>query len=307
MKILVTGGAGFIGSQIVDLLIKKDYEVVIIDNLSTGKKDYINDKAKFYEADITKEIDLIFKKEKPEIVIHMAAQVMLRDSLENPIYDAKTNIFGTINVLESCRKHNVKKIIYTSTIAVIGEPEYLPVDEKHLGKPCSPYGISKYTAEHYVRAYNQLCGLDYLILRFGNVYGPRDDIKYKRVISLFIDCILKNKIPSIFGDGNQTRDFIYVCDLAEFIAENINKNPKNKLFHLAYGEQISVNEIFNIVKELCNLKENAKYVQAVKGEVKDIYLDISLAKTELNWNSKYNIKQGLKKTLEYVQENLTKT
>lgn len=188
-KVLVTGGCGFVGSHVVDFLIKKNYDVIVIDDLSTGKKERLNEKAKLFVVDITNKNDLeeVFLKEKPEIVLHIAAQVMLRKSIEEPIFDANTNIIGTINVLEACRKNNVKKIIYTSTGgARYGEPKYLPVDEKHEIEPSAPYGISKHTAEHYVKVYNLLHGLDYLIFCFGNVYGPRDDPSCKRVTSLFV-------------------------------------------------------------------------------------------------------------------------
>lgn len=302
MKILVTGGAGFIGSQIVDLLVQKGNDVVIIDNLSTGKKEYINKKARFYNADITKDIDSIFKKEKPSIVVHAAAQVMLRKSLEDPIYDAKVNIIGTINVLEACRKNNVKRIIYTSTGgARVGEPEYLPVDEKHPLNPCSPYGISKHSAEHYVWMYSQLYGLDYLIFCFGNVYGPRDDPITKRVTAIFADKMIKGETPTIFGDGDQTRDFIFVEDLAEFIVNSIDKNPKHKLFHLANGKQISVNKIFEILKKLSGFKGEAKHIEAIKGEVRDIVLDTTLAQKELGWKPKHSFEEGLKKTFQWFK------
>lgn len=305
MKILVTGGAGFIGSHLVDLLLKKDYGVTIIDNLSTGKKEFINKKAKFYSADILENINFIFEKEKPEIVIHSAAQVMLRKSLEDPIFDAKTNILGTINILEACRKNKVKKIIYTSTGgARVGEPKYLPVDEKHPLNPCSPYGISKHTAEHYIWMYSQLYGLEYLIFCFGNVYGPRDDPQYGRVTSVFTNKMIKGENPTIFGDGNQTRDFVYVSDLAEFIVNSIEKNPKHKLFHLANGNQISVNEIFYKLKKILNFSGEANYVPAIKGEIRDMVLDTALAQKELWWKPKYNLDQGLKETAEYFKNRL---
>ncbi|MBU0760573.1 MAG: NAD-dependent epimerase/dehydratase family protein [Nanoarchaeota archaeon] len=299
-KILVTGGAGFIGSQVVDLLLEKGHEVVVVDNLSTGKKENVSGKAKFYERDITVDIGDIFETEKPRIVIHAAAQVMLRESLESPVHDAKTNILGTINVLEACRKNGVGKIIYTSTGgARVGEPEYLPVDESHPLNPCSPYGISKHTAEHYVWMYNQLYGLDYLIFCFGNVYGPRDDPDCKRVIPLFISQMLGGESPIIFGDGNQTRDFIYAADLAEFIVSCIDKNPKHKLFHLANGEKICVNEIFEMLKKLSGFEGDARHVDSIKGEVRDIVLDTTLAKNELGWEPKRSFEQGLKKTWEW--------
>lgn len=305
MKILVTGGAGFIGSHIVDSLIEKGEEVVIIDNLSTGRPEFINSNAKFYNEDITKDINYIFEKEKPTIVIHAAAQVMLRKSLENPIEDAKINIFGTINILESCRKNNVQKIIYTSTGgARVGEPKYFPVDEFHPLNPCSPYGISKHTAEHYVWMYNQLYGLPYIIFCFGNVYGPRDRPENKRVTSLFISNMLKNQPPKIFGDGNQTRDFIYVKDLANFIVDSINKSPEHRLFHLANGEQTSVNQIFNVLKKLIGFEQNPEYIEAIKGEVKDIVLNTTLVQKELGWSPSHSIEEGLSETLDWFNQNV---
>ena len=306
MKILVTGGAGFIGSTIVDLLIKRGDEVVIIDNLSTGKEKYLNEKAKFYNADITngEKINEIFESENPEVVIHTAAQVMLRKSLEEPVFDAKTNIMGTINILEACRKNNVKKIIYTSTGgARVGEPEYLPVDEKHPLNPCAPYGISKHTAEHYVWMYGELYGLDYLMFCFGNVYGPRDDPITKRVTAIFAHKMMKGEKPQIFGDGEQTRDFIYVRDLAEFIVNSIDKNPKHNLFHLADGKQISVNKIFKILKDLAGYEGEAEHIDAIPGEVRDIVLDTTLAKEELGWEPKHSFEEGLKETFEWFKEN----
>lgn len=302
MKVIVTGGAGFIASHIVDKLIKKGNHVVIIDNLSNGKEEYINPNAVFYKADTTKEIDNIFEKEKPEVVIHAAGQVEVRRSIDDPIYDAKINILGTINVLEACRKNKVKKIIYTATGgARVGNPEYLPVDENHSINPCSPYGISKHTAEHYIKMYSQLYGIDYLIFCFGNVYGPRDDPKSKRVIAVFADKMLHGESPVIFGNGNQTRDFLYVEDLAEFIVDCIDKNPEHKLFHLADGKQVSVNEICNILKKISGFKGDALHTDAIKGEVTDIVLDISLAKKELGWNSKHDITEGLQKTFNWFK------
>jgi len=239
MKILVTGGCGFIGSHIVDKLIEKNYETIVIDNLSTGKKERLNQKTRLIVADITNGIEMqrVFENEKPDIVIHTAAQVMLRKSIEEPVFDAMTNIIGTINVLEACKKSKVKKIIYTSTGgARYGNPEYLPVDENHKINPSSPYGISKHSAEHYVKAYSDLYGFDYLIFCFGNVYGPRDDPKCKRVTAIFSEQMINGEQPVIFGNGNQTRDFLYVLDLAEFIANSIEKKPEHKLFNLANWE-----------------------------------------------------------------------
>ena len=273
MKVLVTGGAGFVGSHVVDFLVDKEYEVVIIDNLSFGKREYINPKAELYVRDINSDLNDVFEREKPDCVIHAAAQTQLRSSLEDPLGDAKINVLGTINILENCRKHGVKKIIYMSTGgARYGEPEYLPVDEKHQLSPVSPYGISKHTAEHYVWMYNQLHGIDYLIFCFGNVYGPRDIPENKRVIPLFINKMLRGESPIVFGDGKQTRDFIYVKDLAKFVVDSIDKNPRSKLFNLANGKQVSVIEIMENLKEIIGFEKEFIHSDSVKGEIRDIVL-----------------------------------
>jgi len=306
MKILVTGGCGFVGSHLVDKLVDRGYDIVVVDNLSSGKKEFLNPKARLIVEDIknAENIEKIFQEEKPAYVIHTAAQVMLRKSIEEPLFDAMTNIIGTINVLEACRKNKVKKIVYTSTGgARYGNPKYLPVDENHPLEPSAPYGISKHTAEHYVKAYSDLYGLDYLIFCFGNVYGPRDDPKCKRVTALFSDLIIRGEQPIIFGDGGQTRDFLYVIDLAEFIANSIEKNPTHKLFNLANGEQTSVNEIFCELKKISAYAGEAKHIEAIKGEVRDIVLDTTLAQKELGWKPKTSMKQGLKETFKWLKAN----
>ncbi len=305
MRCLVTGGAGFIGSHIVDHLISAGHTVAVIDNLSTGQKKFVNTKAILYKKDIRDNLNIVFKKEKPEVIIHTAAQVMLRESLKDPLNDASINVIGTLNLLETCRKHDVKKLIYTSTIGRIGEPEYLPVDEKHPVNPTSPYGISKYVAEKYVQMYSKLYGIDYRIFCFGNVYGPRDNPRSKRVTGLFAHSMIHEKQPTIFGDGNQTRDFIFVEDLAEFIVETMNKKNKHNLFNLANGKQIKVNEIFKILAELINYQGKPKYIDAIKGEIRDIKLDTTLAQKELGWQPKHTFEDGLRKTVEWFKRQLT--
>jgi UDP-glucose 4-epimerase len=306
MKILVTGGCGFVGSHLVDKLIDRGYDIVVVDNLSSGKKEFLNPKAKLIVEDIknSESIEKIFQEEKPTFVIHTAAQVMLRRSIEEPVFDAMTNIIGTINILEACKKSGVKKIIYTSTGgARYGNPKYLPVDENHPLEPSAPYGISKHTAEHYIKAYSDLYGFDYLIFCFGNVYGPRDNPKCKRVTAVFADQLIRGEQPSLFGDGKQTRDFLYVLDLAEFIADSIEKKPEHKLFNLANGEQTNIVEIFEELKKISGYKGEAKHVDAVKGEIRDIMLDTSLAQKELGWKVKTSLKQGLKETFEWMKKN----
>ena len=212
MEVLVTGGAGFIGSNIVDGLIEADHQVIVVDNLSTGKKENLNEQAEFYNLDLEdQELKEIFRENEISHVIHHAAQIDVQHSIKDPLFDAQNNILSTINLLECCRAYNVKKIIYASSAAVYGEPDYLPVDEDHPIKAMSPYGISKHTPEHYIKMYSELYNLKYTIFRYANVYGPRQDPKGEGgVVSIFVDKMLAEERPVIFGDGQQTRDFVLI-------------------------------------------------------------------------------------------------
>lgn len=223
MKILVIGGAGFIGSHVVNLYIKEGYEVVVVDDLSTGKVEYINAKAKFYKLNINElnvndyKLEGIFKEERPEIVNHHAAQISVSASVKDPVYDASVNILATLNLLENCVKYNIKKFIFASTGgAIYEETEKIPVDENHPTKPLSPYGVSKLAIENYLYYYKKIHNLDSAILRYANVYGPRQDPYGEAgVVAIFINKMLKGENPIINGDGNQTRDFVYISDAAQ--------------------------------------------------------------------------------------------
>jgi UDP-glucose 4-epimerase len=300
MRILVTGGCGLIGSHICDAL--AEHDVLALDNLSHGKRE--NVQCNIAQVDIT-DVELlehVFSQFQPEIVIHTAAQVQLRESLQNPVFDAQQNIIGTITVLEACRKFGVKKIIYTSTGgARYGEPEKLPVPETAPVNPLSPYGISKHTAEHYIQMYHLVHGIDYLILCFGNVYGPRDDIKSQRVMSVFMDAMINGRQPKIFGDGKQTRDFLYVKDIARLIARNLTTKTEHKLINLASGEGTSVNQLYELIEHELQSGIKPQYMPAVKGEVRDIVLDITLAREELGFVPT-PIVQGIKETLAWQKQ-----
>ncbi|MBU0536065.1 MAG: NAD-dependent epimerase/dehydratase family protein, partial [Nanoarchaeota archaeon] len=247
MKVVVTGGAGFIGSHIVDILISKGYDVVVVDNLSTGKKDNINPKARFYEVDITNSPFLVkvFEKEKPDFVIHEAAQINVRKSVSEPVFDAITNIIGTIELLELCREHKVKKIVYAgSGGACYGEPEQIPCNELHPVNPICHYGVSKHAAEHYFFLYKYLYRIDYVILRYSNVYGPRQDPKGEAgVISIFLDKIKNQEKPNIFGDGEQTRDYVYVSDVARENLLALESQSQTSIFNIGTGRETSVNQL----------------------------------------------------------------
>ncbi|MFC1729973.1 SDR family oxidoreductase [candidate division KSB1 bacterium] len=302
VKVLVTGGAGFIGSHIVDLLIENGHDVVIVDNLITGNKENINPKVRFYEVDMTKPaLREVFEKEKPEFVIHEAAQINVRSSVEDPIFDATSNVLGTINVLECCKEFKVKKIVYSSSGgACYGEPEYMPCDEKHPVNPISHYGASKFAAEHYFYLYNFLYKIDYIILRYSNVYGPRQDPKGEAgVVSIFIEKLMAGKIPTINGDGKQTRDFVFVGDVARANLLALEKNPENKVFNIGFGKETSVNEIYSEIEEATGSDIKAKHGPAIPGEVYKIYLECNLAKQELKWEPMVGIEEGIGRTTEW--------
>lgn len=303
MKIIVTGGAGFIGSNVVDELISNNNEVCVIDNLSTGKLDNLNYKARYYKQDITNidVLKLIFEIEKPEIVYHFAAQIDVRASLKKPAIDANINIVGTINVLECCRKYQVKKIIYPSSAAVYGNPKYLPVDEKHPIEPISFYGISKHTPEHYIKTFCSLYCIKYTIFRFSNVYGIRQDPKGEGgVVSIFIDKFLNNESVFIYGDGEQTRDFIYVKDIAEanLLALNLDDN---KIINISTNVPVTVNKLYEIIKRILKSDVQAIHKEPRQGEILFNYLDNTLAKKILRWKAKYTIEDGVSETIAYYK------
>jgi len=263
MRILVTGGAGFIGSHVVDRYVADGHHVAIIDNLSTGFEENINPQAVFYKVDITDQqaVAEVFEKERPEIVNHHAAQMDVRRSVADPAFDAVTNIVGSIHLIENAVRTNVSKFIYASTGgAVYGEPRYLPADEDHPINPLSQYGISKHTVEHYLQLYQVNDGLTYTVLRYGNVYGPRQNPHGEAgVNAIFAGLMLAGKQPTIFGDGSKTRDYVYVSDVVPI------------------------------------------YGQERKGEIRHSALDITKARRKLGWEPKVPFAEGSRLTVEAVR------
>ncbi|KHO46571.1 MAG: hypothetical protein QS98_C0002G0019 [archaeon GW2011_AR3] len=301
-KVLVTGGAGFIASHVVDLLVKKGFGVAVVDNLSAGQLKNVDKRAKFYKADITNLVQLekVFRKERPNVVVHAAAQVQVIYSMMNPQEDAKTNIIGGINAIDLSRKYRVKKFVYLSTGgALYGEPEYLPADENHPVNPICGYGASKRALEYYLYLYHQNYKLDYTVLRFSNVYGPRDDPKCKRAVPNFILSIMKGSRPFITGDGRQGRDFIFVEDVARASLLAIERKAKDRIFNIGTQKEISINELFLTLKDIMGSKIMAKHIPGRKGEVRQIYLSNARAKKQLGWKPMVTFRQGLKKTVEY--------
>jgi UDP-glucose 4-epimerase len=301
MKILVTGGAGFIGSNVVDLLISNGNDVCVIDDLSSGKGEFVNGGATLYEMSILDDVGKIIKDEGIECVIHHAAQINVRKSIEDPVFDAKVNILGSLNLLESAK--DVKKFIFASTGgAIYGEPQYLPADESHPVNPLSPYGVSKLAFEKILYVYSEIYGFDYISLRYGNVYGPRQDPYGEAgVVAIFANKMREGGAPTINGDGNQTRDYVYVEDVARSNLLALEKSPKEKIINIGTGVETSVNEIFETIQKSLGTDIEPVHGPAVKGEVDRISLDIKRAKDALGWQAEVGLEEGIGKFLEYLK------
>lgn len=315
MKILLTGGAGFIGSHVADAYINQGHEVVIVDNLSTGRRENLNPQARFYEVDIRdfEALEGIFQKERPEVVNHHAAQASVVISTEDPAEDARTNILGTLHLIELARRHGVRLFIYVSSGgAVYGEPRYLPCDEKHPVNPLSPYGVSKHAPEHYLYLYGLNYGLEYVILRYGNVYGPRQDPYGEAgVVAIFSERMLRDEPVYIYGDGEQHRDFVYVGDVVDFNLRVLDpsglgslQDPLGRVYNVGTGVGTTVNRIAAELASLTGYRRKPIYTDPRPGEVYRIHLDITKARRELGWEPRVPLREGLARTVEYYREEL---
>lgn len=303
MKILITGGAGFIASHIADAYIELGHDVVIIDNLSTGFEENINPKAKFYKLDITSpEIIEVFEKEKFDIISHHAAQMNVRFSVENPIIDSNINILGSLNLYEAAVKTGVKKVIFASTGgAVYGETDIIPTPETTELRPCSPYGISKLTNEKFLFYYNQVYNLDYTILRYANVFGSRQNPQGEAgVVAIFINKMLSREQPIINGDGLYTRDYIHISDVVGANILSLNDNKPN-IYNIGTGIETTTNEIFRIIKNSINADCSEVHGEAKKGEQRRSCISYKKIKQELNWEPKVSLEQGIKETVDFFR------
>jgi UDP-glucose 4-epimerase len=303
MNILVTGGCGFIGSHIVDAYIDSGHKVWIIDNLSTGNIKNLNPKAKFIEKNIEdSNIEEIFKDVKFDIINHHAAQINVRVSVVDPLFDAKVNILGSLNLLSFGMKYHIKRFIFASSGGTVyGEPDQLPITEEFTIDPSSPYGISKATIEKYLTLYTRLYDFDCVILRYSNVYGPRQISKSEAgVISIFIDCILKHNKCTVFGDGNQTRDYVYVGDV---VTANIAAlGCKSDIFNIGTGIETSVNDLIDILFKITDKDVVHEHDNVRPGDVLRNALNNTRAGSVINWHPGISLEQGIRRTFEYFKE-----
>lgn len=303
MKILVTGGAGFIASHVVDRMLAEGLEAVVVDNLRTGRRENLNAAAKFYEMSILDDaLEDVFKSERIDYVDHHAAQMDVRKSTQDPVFDAQENIIGSIKLIENCVKYNVKRFVYASTGgAVYGEPEYLPVDEKHPINPLCQYGASKHTVEHYLRLYYQQHGLASVVLRYPNVYGPRQSPHGEAgVVAIFTGQILAGVRCTIFGDGSKTRDYTHVGDVVEANVLALTKG-QDQVLNIGTAIETSDQEVYDAVAEALDSAARPKYAAVRPGEVNRICLDAALARRELGWAPKWTFREGIRNTVDHLR------
>jgi UDP-glucose 4-epimerase len=305
VRILVTGGAGFIGSQVADRLVSRGHEVAVLDDLSTGIREFVPEAARFYPADLTDAVALerCFAEFRPEIVDHHAAQIDVRRSVTDPVFDATVNVLGGIQLLLACTRHGVRKFVYASTGgAIYGEGRSLPATEEHPVNPEAPYGASKHTLEHYLYLWKLLHRLDYTVLRYPNVYGPRQNPHGEAgVNAIFIGLMLHGKRPHIFGTGEQVRDYLYVGDVVD--ANEIALTAGGgEMVNLGTGVGTSVNQIFRELQSILGFSGEPIYEPARPGEVQRIYLDATRARQVLGWQPKVAFREGLRRTVEWTKQ-----
>jgi UDP-glucose 4-epimerase len=304
MRILVTGGAGFIGSHVADRMVALGHSVGVLDDLSTGFREFVPPAARFFHADLADAaaLDRCLAEFQPEVVIHHAAQIDVRKSVEDPRRDAAINILGSLALLESAVRHGVRKVIYASTGgALYGEGRSLPATEDHPVNPEAPYGASKHTVEHYLYIWKLLHKLDYTVLRYPNVYGPRQNPHGEAgVNAIFIGLMLEGKRPKIFGTGEQVRDYLHVDDVV-WANELALEQGSGEIVNIGTGVGTSVNQIFATLKELLEFAGEPIYEAARPGEVQRIYLDATRARRVLGWQPRVEFREGLRRTVEWTR------
>lgn len=302
MKILVTGGAGFIGSHVVEAHIAAGHTVAVVDNLSSGKRNYVPAEAAFYPMDIRDPaLSRVFEAEQPDVVNHQAAQVSVPKSVADPVHNASVNVAGLVNVLEQARQHEVRKVIFASSCAVYGDPDRLPIREEHPISPLSPYGQSKWTGEHYLDLYRRLYGLSFTALRYANVYGPRQDpFGEAGVVTIFVEQMLAGAPVTIHDDGDQTRDFVYVGDVAMANLQALDHGD-NGVYNISTGRAVTINQLFQALQELASYQRDARHGPPRPGDIRHSVLDPARAMRELGWRPTMSFQEGLARTIEFFQ------
>ena len=304
MKVLVTGGAGFIGSHVADRLLKDGHEVVVLDDLSTGHVEHLNPAARFYQMDIQSPwLDELFKIERPEAVLHEAAQASVRRSVEDPGFDATVNVMGTVTLLQASIRHGVRRFLFASTGgALYGDADVIPTPEDYPTLPVSPYGASQLAAEVYLRTFHALHGLSYAALRYANVYGPRQDPHGEAgVVAIFTRRLLGGDTARINGDGKQTRDFVYVGDVAEANARALTSDVVGS-FNVGTGVETDINTIFQLLKRLSGNNQPEVHGPAMPGEQRRSVVDPRKIEKVMGWRPQTSLEAGLDATVRYFRQ-----
>ena len=295
MRAAVTGGAGFIGSHVVDALVARGDEVHVVDNFATGRRENLNSAATVHEHDIREPLRPLFDEIRPELVVHLAAQADVGTSVERPLFDADVNVVGTVNVLEAARPHDAQLVFSSTGGAIYGECER-PAREEDERRPLSPYGTAKLAAEEYLATWNRLYGTRHVALRFANVYGPRQLAKLEGgVVAIFTDRLRAGEAVTIFGDGEQTRDYVYVGDVVAAVVAASDRNGGG-VFNVGTGTETSVNELFEACRQVAEVETKATPAPARAGDVLRSVLDVSRAEQELGWRPRTQLEDGLRLT-----------
>lgn len=302
MKAVVTGGAGFIGSHLVDLLLTEGHDVVVVDNLVTGKRSNLNPHSAFFELDVVSpDFHEVLSAVRPDVVFHQAAQMSVKASTDDPLYDARVNVLGLVNVLEACARTGVRKIVFASSGATFGNPTYLPIDEDHPQRPESPYGITKMVAEHYLKYYALDRGLTFTALRYGNVYGPRQDsLGEAGVVAIFTRMLLAGQAPIIHWDGEQIRDYVFVEDVARANLRAAIAGD-GQCYCIGTGTGTSVNQLFRLLSETLGVSIPPRHAPRRAGDLRTAYFSTKRAREELHWEPEISLIDGLKRTAEAWQ------
>ncbi len=301
MNVLVTGGAGFIGSHVVDQFVREGHRVSVLDDLSTGQRKHVHREAVFYELTLgSTRVERVFKKERPVLIVHMAAQMNVRKSTEDPVFDAEVNVMGTIRLLELAVRYGARKVLFASSGGTVyGEQETFPASESHPTRPLSPYGISKLTCEYYLEYYRHAAGLNYVALRLANIYGPRQRPDGEAgVVAIFTQKMLTGEQPRINGNGFQTRDYVYVEDAVEAVRVGCFSEATG-IFNVGTGRETTVNEIFTSLKTLTNAQCQEVHGPAKKGEQLRSVLDAGKLEKETDWTPAVSLSEGLEETVKF--------
>jgi UDP-glucose 4-epimerase len=300
VRAIVTGGAGFIGSHVVDALVARGDEVAVIDSLAHGSKENVSAGAELHVRDIREPLDDLFDAVRPEAVFHLAAQADVRVSVENPVEDADINVVGTIRILEGARRHGAQVVFSSTGGAIYGECEE-PAREDAATEPLSPYGTSKLAAEEYLRSYNRLYGTRHISLRYGNVYGPRQDPHGEAgVVAIFLGALSRGEQAKIFGNGAQTRDYVYVGDVARATTSTVGQD--HGVFNVGTGRETSVVELYELCARVAGSDISAEQAPARLGELQRSFLDPTRAATELGFTAMVELEDGLRATWDWVQK-----